>query len=162
MKWSRVIFSGALTHFMPTPLKARLIGNIVSRGGKISKEWSGKPGWPVKDDLKRVALHLGGSTFVNEPWVEVPMGGVTFSFLARDFRMVLYKIENAKPRHELGQTTYKIHGDLHCIVLLPQQRTALIHRMRARTDDADDVFDAFIQEWKSKRSMSEPEKVTAV
>lgn len=148
MKWSRVIFSGALAHFTPTALKDAVIENIVSRGAVVSKEFPGRPGWPIEDDLKEIGLHLGGSTIVDEPWMDVSVGGVVFKFLARDFDLVLYKIENAKPRHELGRTTYKVHGDLHCIVLLPQQRKALIRSMRAMiaSGDVDGAYNAFLVE----------------
>lgn len=163
MKWSRVIFDGAKTHFVPTRLKQAVIDDLLNRPKEpglktvtLAEGGPDRPGWPIQDDIKEIGLSAGGMTFANMPWLRIPLGGVKAAFAADEIDGFYYQLREAKKRHELGEPTYKLHGSLQCIVLMPQQRTALIRRMEARLEEADRAYNQFLAGWKLRHGKPKP------
>lgn len=155
MKWSRVIFDNAKTHFVPTRLKQAVIDDLLRRGCQLSTR--DRPGWPVEDDVKEIGIDAGGFTLALMPWVRVPMGGVDVAFAADQLGGYLEELKRLRPRHELGEPTYKMHGAHQCIVLLPQQRTALIRAMTGYEERADFAYASCMSNWRLRHVVNTAE-----
>jgi len=156
MRWSRVIFRGAKTHFVPTRLRDTVVADLKNRGSSVSDAYPDKLGWPIDDDITSIGVASGGFTYVGVPIIDVRLGTVRVRFSVDDLEPFYYQLQGLKKRHELGETTYKLHGNMHCIVLLPQQRTALLHRMPKLFDQADQMWADFMKEREEKFGKPKP------
>jgi hypothetical protein len=152
MEWTRIVFSGAKTHFVPTPLSDVLVKTMQARGIEVAVSPDKDPTWS-HCQAEAVGLDYGGSRFVREPWMEYTLGKTIFKFPCFELDSIYAALKRAEPRRDLGRMTYKLHGAMHCIVMLPQHRHALLRKIGPSLDEAHAMWNAFMEDrsWKIVR-----------
>jgi hypothetical protein len=131
--WVHVIFHDAKGHYLPAPL-IRLVTRDLERRGSRVRCWK---------RVSALALDLPGFALVNESWQAVYLGRLKVEFPCIDFGDFLQRLAALPPRvGARGQTYYKLHGWLHCIVLTAAHRQALIRAMQPQVVHAKQLADA--------------------
>jgi hypothetical protein len=123
-KWERVVFTNAKSHVFPVTLRSKLMENFSARNFEINHDFQDMYGGPIHE-AKEMGLCLPGMQFVNESWEDFKLPGLKVSIITRDVEWFVKRLDKFGPRFELGKPYYKLHGDLTCLCLLPDNFTSL-------------------------------------
>lgn len=142
MDWYLTIWENSKAHVTPEPLQEKLVENIKSRGGNplnIYGSWCKK--------VKKAGIALGGARRVDESIIDFEIDGLTLGFFARDAEWYYSYLQELPSRLELGQEYYKMHGDLHCVCLLPRQKEELLRQMEERLPEIQALEAIEVEKW---------------
>lgn len=142
--WWYLIFDNAKTHLVPAELKDELIQNMKRRGCKISGNLDDGVGWACAETIEG-GLCRGGARMATDLWLEFELPGLLFRLYAADVEFYLDRLRDAEPRLELRTVYYKLHGDLHCVCLLPEVKDELEQLLTARLEEANAIRDVEFQ-----------------
>lgn len=147
--WWTAHFDHGKTHFFPEELKERLLANLEERGMPLLTDLpqgEDYKDWPLHETVE-VGLARSGARMVDDSWMQFELVDVLVGFYAADVEWYIDVIRESPPRLELGTPYYKIHGDLHCLCLLPEDRDLLIQKMEAELEKANALRDIDFQRY---------------
>jgi hypothetical protein len=131
-RWWQTIFHNAKSHVFPVTLKPRLMRNFARRGFELMEPPESYPRDWASKEVQKAGLCLGGGGWQFEVWEPFQLPGLRLEFRAREVEMLLEHCEHLSPRFDVKRPFYKLHGDRHCVILLPQHFEALKQQMRER------------------------------
>jgi len=124
--WAVVLFAGYKTHFCPSELAGDLIADIEARGGETVE----------MKETKEGRADLPGIVSTNRVWEDIEIGEFKLGFPSLDFEYFMEELGRTPLRKfGSGKEYYKIHGWLHCVVLTPEQRIAVLAKMAEMLPD---------------------------
>lgn len=148
--WWCLIFEKAKTHLVPEELRERLLQNLKDRGCEIATTPGGAPkDWAHHETIEG-GICRGGARLMTDTWMEFELPGLIFKLYAADVEYYLEVLDDLPERLELGVPYYKLHGDLHCICLLPELKDELERLLTARLEEANAIRDVEFQRWNEK------------
>lgn len=125
--WALIQFDGFKFHFCPSELAGDLIADIEARGGPALK----------LEGVDHGVIDLPGIVLANRSWEDIQIGGFTLGFPSQDFEHFMAELEYSPVRKfTSGREYHKIHGWLHCVVLTPEQRKAVLKVMAEMLPEA--------------------------
>jgi len=131
-RWWRIVFDNAKTHVFPLTLKPRLVRNFARRGFRVMEPPKHAPRDWASQEVSEAGLCLGGPGWKFEHWETFQLPGLKLKLLARESDYWLEHLEHLNPRLDVTRPFYKLHGDHHCVILLPEHFKLLKQQMRDR------------------------------
>ena len=135
--WHRITFGQGRTktHTAPGCLLADLIDDLRKRGHEpapiLRPPYDGDVEIEYRSPVLRTrmwCLDMGGMVCTDEPWITVRVDNLPIEVRACDVRDHVQRLARYEVRRfSSGRAYYKIHGWMHCIVLLPRQFRAVGH-----------------------------------
>lgn len=122
MSFSLVFYTGDVKpHYVPDGCRLATLVDLNKRFPEVFESHSiRKKGEPIGTDR-------GGAMFINATQVSVPVAGSQLQIPVRDIEFYYAELLAAEPRFYAGDTFYKLHGKLHCIVLSAEQRRLVLY-----------------------------------
>lgn len=122
MSYYLVFYSGDVKpHFVPAALREHVLAELRRRFPQV------REGHAMGQRGEVIGIDRGGAVFINATQVDVPMAGSQFRIPVRDIEFYYAELLAAEPRFAGGHEFYKLHGNLHCIVLSADQRRLALY-----------------------------------
>ena len=133
MSWSIIRFAIAKGHFVSEALRTPVLEEGVER----------KFGFVSEKPLEEGGMDLPGMVFTDRGWEDIDLpGGLKFSFPYSDFAIFFHTLQELHPRKfKSGETYYKLHGWLTCLVLTPGERDFLLEYMKTNLARVADEYE---------------------
>ena len=160
--WHRITFGQGRTktHTAPGCLLADLIDDLRKRGHEpapiLRPPCDGDVEIEYRSPVLRTrmwCLDMGGMVCTDEPWITVRVDNLPIEVRACDVRDHVQRLARYEVRRfSSGRAYYKIHGWMHCIVLLPRQFRAFTAGVEASVEHAEAESAAF---WRGKKTWND-------
>ncbi len=155
MKFYRILFENAKTHFVGETLKEPLVAEMIEREHPPKD----LPEGSLDDEDKRIAIRevtewgidLGGSCLIGQPEEVIHglWGLQKFDIWSDHVGTALAEWTSAKLRtFATGEPYYKFHGRWHALVLTPDQADELIFWLMRIYPSAERRANAHVENWK--------------
>lgn len=128
---------GSKPHFIPTEMFDDATEELVKRFDATIDS--------VKD-VTSATIDLPGMIMADRSYVDFDLGGFTLSIPTTDIDFY-YKELQGKVRAVNGKQYYKLHGWIHCIMVTPKQRDAMLQKIEAERNAISDKAKAEDEEF---------------
>lgn len=115
--WHLLAFHGAKWHVCPEELVRHIMDDLEVRGCS---------GTVARTRVQDFCLDHGGPLWMGRSYQEVEIDGLRIEVPVAELAAFVAQLRRLPPREINDRPYYKLHGYVHCIVLTPAQRDALL------------------------------------